>query len=454
MTFWIIVTLLMLTAAAGLALPVLQRRTAPMDAASHDLQVYKDQIAEIEAEHRRGDITAAEAEAARTEVARRMLAADARRQAAEGTPGGHGRIAAVIVALLVPLAAVGIYAKIGSPGMPAAPFAEKAPDGTERIDNLQAMAARLQRRLEADPTNKEGWRLLGQTFMELRRFDEAARSYEKALGLDAGNVDVMAAYGEALVFANEGTVAPASRAAFESVLATAPTNPRAQYYLAIADEQAGKRQAALDRWAALLKTAPPGAAWAVQARKRATALAGALGLDPAIVLPAAPAERGPSQQDIETARSMTPEQRQAMIASMVQQLADRLKENPDDLPGWLRLARAYTVLKQHGNARDTLAKAAALAPKNVDVLMLQGRAIRTASGNRQTAESVAVMRRVLTLDPKNVEALWLVGRAEVQDSKREDGLAKMQRAIDLLPAGVPARVELQKHLDSQRAKPK
>ncbi len=454
MTFWIIVTLLMLVAAAGLALPVLQRRAAPVDAASHDLQVYKDQVAEIEAEHRRGDITDADAEAARTEVARRMLAADARRQAAKGASAGSGRIAAVIVALLVPLAAVGLYVKLGSPGLPAAPYAEKAPDGTERIDNLQAMAARLQRRLEADPTNQEGWRLLGQSFMELRRFAEAARSFEKALGLDAGNAEIKAAYGEALVFANEGTVPPASRAAFESVLATAPANPRAQYYLAIADEQAGKRRAALDRWAALLKDAPAGAPWATQARKRATALATALGLDPTSVLPAETAARGPSKQDVEAAKSMTPEQRQAMISSMVQQLADRLKENPDDLPGWLRLARAYSVLKRHGEARDTLAKAAALAPKNVDVLMLHGRAIRTAAGNRQTAESIAIMRRVMTLDPKNAEALWLVGRAEVQDGKRETGLEKMQRAIDLLPADAPARGELQKHLDSQRAKPK
>ena len=454
MTFWIIVTVLMLAAAAGLALPVLQRRAAPMDSASHDLQVYKDQIAEIEAEHRRGDIADADAEAARTEVARRMLAADARRQAAGGAPDGRGRIAALIVALLVPLAAVGLYAKLGSPGLPAAPYAEKAPDGTERIDNLQAMAARLQRRLEADPANQKGWRLLGQTFMELRRFEEAARSYEKALGLDAGNADIQAAYGEALVFANEGTVPPAGRAAFESVLATSPANPRAHYYLAIADEQAGKRRAALDRWTALLKKAPPGAPWAAQARKRAIALATAMGLDPTGVLPAETAARGPNQQDIDTAEAMTPEQRQAMISSMVQQLADRLKETPDDLPGWLRLARAYSVLKRHGEARDTLAKAAALAPKNIDVLMLQGRAIRTAAGNRQTAESIAVMRRVLALDQKNTEALWLVGRAEVQDGKRDAGFKKMQRAIDLLPAGAAARAELQKHLDSQRAKPK
>lgn len=453
MTFWIAVTLLMLIAAAGLALPVLQRRDAPEDAAAHDLQVYKNQIAQIEADHRRGDISAAEMEAARTEVARRMLDADTRRQAAESAPGGRGRIAAVIVALLVPLAAVGLYARLGSPGLPAAPYAEKAPDGTERLDNLQAMAARLQRRLEADPTNHEGWQLLGRTFMELRRFDEAARSFEKALGLDAGNADVKAAYGEALVFANQGTVPPAGRAAFESVLASTPANPRAQYYLAIADEQAGKRRAALDRWAALLKDAPAGAPWAVQARRRATALAAALGLDPANVLPAETAARGPNQQEIDAAKSMTPEQRQTMIASMVQQLADRLKETPDDLPGWLRLARAYTVLQRHDDARDTLAKAAALAPKNIDVLMLHGRAIRSAAGNRQTPESLAVMRRVLALDPKNVEALWLTGRAEVQDGNREAGLQKMQQAIDLLPADAPARAELQKHLDTQRAKP-
>ncbi len=150
------------------------------------------------------------------------------------------------------------------------------------------------------------------------------------------------------------------------------------------------------------------------------------------------------------AQSMSPEDRQAMIELMVAQLAARLKEKPDDLNGWLRLGRSYSVLKKDMEARDALAKAAALAPENKDVLLLYGRAIRAAAGNKQTPESTAVMRQVLGIDPKNVEALWLVGMAEAEAGDRAAGTAKMEQALDQIPENAPNREALAKRLEELR----
>ena len=136
---------------------------------------------------------------------------------------------------------------------------------------------------------------------------------------------------------------------------------------------------------------------------------------------------------------------------MVQQLADRLKETPDDLQGWLRLGRSYTVLERHADARDALAKAAALAPDDANVLLLQGRAIRAAAGGEETPDSLAVMRRVLAIDPANVEALWLVGQSEIETGDRDAGLAKMQQALDRLPADAPDRDALVRRLEALKA---
>jgi cytochrome c-type biogenesis protein CcmH len=345
----------------------------------------------------------------------------------------------------VPVSAFLLYQDLGAPGLPDFPHDERSAMG-DRAPELRTLAEQLRARLEQDPTEVRAWILLGRTYAQLDEHEKAAKVYEKALGLDGGNADLRAAYGEALVLAAKGIVTPDARQTFETVLGKVPNDPRALFYLAVADEQGGKLKEALGRWATLIEASPPDAPWIGIARERAGKTAAALGLDPAKAVP--PALKGPTADDMAAARSMNPEDRRAMIEAMVQRLADRMKETPDDLQGWLRLGRSYTVVEKHADARDALAKAAALAPDNTEVLLLQGRAIRAAAGNNETPESLAVMRRVLALDPQNVEALWLVGLSEAATGDRDAGLAKMQQALDRLPADAPNRDALVQRLEA------
>lgn len=449
MIFWIAVLLLTLAAAAALLFPMLRRRPGARDAAEYDVEVYRDQLRQIERDRAEGLIGDREAEAGRAEVGRRLLAADARRETAR--PSGGGRPAwgaALAVGILVPVSAFLLYWDIGAPGLPGFPHGERGAAGGGTSE-LRALAAQIKSRLEQDPTEVKAWVLLGRTYARLDEHDKAAQVYEKALGLDGGNADLRAAYGEALVLAAKGVVTPAARQAFEAVLGKVPGDPRALFYLAVADEQAGRLKEALGRWSALIEASPPDAPWLAIARERAGKTAAALGLEPEKALP--PPAKGPTAGDVAAAQSMTPEDRRAMIESMVQQLADRLKETPDDLQGWLRLGRSYTVLERHADARDALAKAAALAPDDANVLLLQGRAIRAAAGGEETPDSLAVMRRVLAIDPANVEALWLVGQSEIETGDRDAGLAKMQQALDRLPADAPDRDALVRRLEALKA---
>jgi cytochrome c-type biogenesis protein CcmH len=452
MIFWIIAVLMMLAVAAVLLVPALRRGAEDTDAAEFDLEVYRHQLQQLDADKTAGLIGGAEADAAQTEISRRMLDADARRGA---TPAGQrpmpaSRWIAAATAAVVPLGAILLYADWGAPGVPGHPFAERGQQVSEQTTKLRARIAKLRENLEQNPENLEGWVLLATSLGALRDYDRASKAYEMALGLDAGNAGLVAAYGETLVLANNGVVTPAARAAFESALKKSAGEPRARFYLAIAEEQAGNNRAALDRWLALLKDSPPTAPWAKVARQRAINAAQAAGIEPDSVIPppaAAQKPPGPSSGDVAAAQSMSPEDRAAMIEGMVAKLADRLKEEPDDLEGWMRLGRAYTVLNRHGDAKNAMSNAARLAPKNVDILTLYARTLRTAAENKQTPESVAVMRKVLALDAKNIEGLWLVGRAEIANGKIEEGRAKMQQAIDSLPAGSPDRAKLQQHLD-------
>ena len=450
MIFWISLSLLTLAVVAALLLPLLRRRAGPLDAADYDVEVYRDQLRQIDRDRAAGLIGDREAEAGRAEVGRRLLAADARRSGNPTGPLRPGRGAALAVGVLVPVAALLLYTDLGAPGLPGFPHGERGARG-DRTPELRTLAAQIMKRLEQDPTEIRGWVLLGRTYVQLAEYDKAAQVYEKALTYDGDNSDLRAAYGEALVLAAGGTVTPEARRVFEDTLAKAPDDPRAMFYLALAEEQAGKPQDALDRWIALLKVSPPEAPWTAIARERATKTATALGLDPAAALP--PVPKGPTPGDVAAAQSMTPEERRAMIESMVHQLADRLKEQPDDLEGWLRLGRSYTVLERHAEARDALGNAAGIAPENTDVLLLQGRAIRAAAGAKETPESLAVMRRVLVLDPQNIEALWLVGLSEVEAGDRAAGISKMQQALERLPADAPNRDALAQRLEALKSQP-
>jgi len=449
MTFWIVAALILLAVTAVLLWPLLRGRATLRDASDFDMEVYRDQLRQVERDHAEGLIDDRAAEAARAEVGRRLLAADARRAAAAERPAVRpDRTVALAIGVLVPVCALLLYADLGTPDMPGFPFKERTAQGGGRTPELKVLEAQLRKHLEGEPTDLRAWSMLARTYMQLDQYDKAAQVYEKALVLDGGNAELMAGLAEAQVLAARGVVTPEARQGFEAVLKKEPHSPRALFYLATADEQAGKLQAALDRWKTLLGSAPPNAAWVKAAHDRAARTATALGLDPATVLPA-PA-KGPSAGDMAAAQSMSPEDRQAMIESMVAQLAARLKEKPDDLNGWLRLGRSYSVLKKDMEARDALAKAAALAPENKDVLLLYGRAIRAAAGNKQTPESTAVMRQVLGIDPKNVEALWLVGMAEAEAGDRAAGTAKMEQALDQIPENAPNRDALAKRLEELR----
>jgi cytochrome c-type biogenesis protein CcmH len=454
MIFWVVAVMIGMGVAAALLVPMLWRRAAPSDAAEFDMEVYRDQLRQIDRDRVDGLIDDVEAEAGRAEVGRRLLSADARRREGRGTaPARAGLGAASVVGILVPVCALLLYSDLGAPGLPAFPHGDRAA-GANRTAELQTLAAQLEKRLAQDPAEVRARVLLGRTYFQLAEYDKAADVYRKALSYDGGSAELLSAYGEALVLAAKGVVTPDAQQAFEGVLAKAQGDPRALFYLAVADEQGGRLKEALERWRSLLAASAPDAPWVAMTRERAEKTAAALGLDPATALPKAAEAKGPSADDVAAARSMRPDDRRAMIESMVQQLADRLKKTPDDLDGWLKLGRSYTVLEKHAEARDALAKAAALAPENTDVLLLQGRAIRAASGNRETPESLAVMHKVLALDARNIEALWLVGMAEVEAGERAAGIGKMQQALDQLPADAPNRTELARRLEALKSEAK
>jgi len=170
-----------------------------------DAAVYRDQLEEIESDRARGLIGDAEAEAARLEVARRLLATDSKMAESDNEPkvAKPARLALIGVALALPLAAVSLYLVYGSPRLPDQPLAARLQDPAAET-NIAALVARVEARLRAHPDEGEGWDVIAPVYLSARRYSDAAEAYRQAIRLLGASAQRLSGYGEALVLEQGG----------------------------------------------------------------------------------------------------------------------------------------------------------------------------------------------------------------------------------------------------------
>lgn len=396
---WIAGTLMTAAVLAVVLIPLLRRPSAPPPARGEfDLNVYKDQLAEIGRDLERGLLDDAEAEAARVEIQRRMLRLAGPDEAGDGDEGGAparqpgNRAVAAALCVLLPAGAFGIYFVLGSPNLPDRPFAERnianeitAREGRLERNEVLQLTAKLLKRLENTPGDAAGWVLLGRTYLTIDRFDDAIGAYQKAMEASGRRHDIAVDYAEALVLANEGLIGTEARGLFEGIGRAQPLNLKARYYLGLDMAQQGNLKGALQAWVDLAALSPAGAPWLGSVNQQIASAAQDLGVDPGTITPspetrelakskpAAPAPAlssapgtaapGPSAEEVKAAAQMSAGDRQQMIRSMVRRLAGRLEDEPDDLDGWRRLARAYEVLGETAKAKEAQARIEALTKK-------------------------------------------------------------------------------------------
>lgn len=368
MLLWMVLTAMCSAAAVAAAVPLIRRYEQSADRARMDLRIYDDQLHEVERDRAAGNIAAPEAEAARLEIQRRMLAATRQREAVKAVSPAWRVVAIFGVTALVVLGAINLYALEGRPdlasgaaGAVSTVASLPAPNSAGGTGSVDEMIASLETRLRQNPGDADGWRMLGWSYFNTQRYDRSADAYAKALALAPGNDDYRSSYAEALVQAAGGSVIPAAKSLFEETLRHDPKEPRARFYLALAREQAGDQGGALDLWVALLADAPADAGWTDDVRQHIANLGKATGRDVTAILAAGPApQASPAvQPDAAAIQAMPAQDQQAMINGMVEGLAQRLAQSPHDAQGWIKLMRARQVLSQPDLAREALKKASA-----------------------------------------------------------------------------------------------
>jgi cytochrome c-type biogenesis protein CcmH len=272
---------------------------------------------------------------------------------------------ALVVAGLLALTAVGIALARSSGGNQeeTGNVSANAMAPQQQAGGTDAMAAALREQLRQDPDNHRGWFMLGMSYRESGRFAEAEQAFRRASELAPNNANYLA-YRAEILLANGHDNPPTEAAAlFRRALAIEPGNPQARYYLATIKDMGGDHRGAIDDLVALVREAPAGAPWLAQVRDAATTIARDNHIDISGRLPPPAAPRGstataaipgPTPEQMQAARSIPPSQQDQMVRTMVDGLAARLRQNPRDADGWIRLMRSRMVLNDSAAAGEAL----------------------------------------------------------------------------------------------------
>jgi cytochrome c-type biogenesis protein CcmH len=368
MLFWIIAGLIAIAATGLLVAPL--RRSGGAGAPAQELAIYRDQLAEVDRDLARGTLDSAEAERARTEIARRLLAADRAGPAATAeAPGRPTTLLAAVTALLLVLGGVLAYAELGAPGYPDLPRSERLalaeqmratrPSQAEAEtavaaagiqappldDAYQELMEQLRSIVASRADDLEGWTLLSQHEMQTGNFAAAARAQEHVIALkgDGATADDLLDLVNRLVAAAGGQVSPEAEAVLDQILDRDEDNPGALYFTGLLYAQTGRADIAFRLWRPLVE-AGDGNPWGELARPMIGDAAFLAGVD------YAPPAAGPDMAGMAAIAALPAEEQAAAIAGMVEGLSTRLAQQGGSAEEWAMLIRALGVQGETGQA--------------------------------------------------------------------------------------------------------
>lgn len=338
MIFWLIaIAVTAITCAAllyaGRGRPVNASPGESADTTNH----FRQLLAGIDTDLAAGKISADEALGAKGELAREMIRAKAE---AKPAAAGFGRTALVSGAALVAAVALGVYALLGSPNLPAQPLASRADVAAQNMDLGDAIS-RIEARLAQDPNDIRGWTVLAPALVQIGRFADGANAYGRVIALSQPTAQLLTDQAEALLLAADGAGSSEAMTLLRRAADLDAADPQPRLYLA----------------AELTRTAD----YAEAARYWQSAIDLATGAEP--WLPAARQGLAVAQNDgVDT----TAADQAKMIGGMVESLSTRLYDEGGTVEEWTQLVRSYIVLGDLPNAQRAYDASVAAYPAAFD----------------------------------------------------------------------------------------
>lgn len=307
---------------------------------SPDVAFYQAKLEEIAHDIELATLSPQDAGAAKTEAARQLIAASEKETPNPGDASPpRSRLVTLGAILFVPALTLGLYSALGHPDWPDEPLEARLKAPVNSLD-INASIAKVEAHLAKHPEDGSGYEVLVSAYLYVGRIEDAVYAAQMALQKLGESPQRLSAYGETLVFVDNGMVSEEARKKFARAIAEGP-EPKALFYLGLAAAQGGDKSTARHYWEELLAESPPNAPWRSDLESRLADLNSHKAMpDQAAAIAALP-----------------PAERDAAIHAMIDRLAARLAENGQDIEGWLRLVRAYKVTNQVDKARAALAAA-------------------------------------------------------------------------------------------------
>jgi len=435
-----IAVLLTLLVVAWLIRPLLRSHiTHGVSSARLNAAIHRDQMLALEADLARGVISQQDFEATRDELQLRLLddTQSFEGQVLQASAGfWSGKRTAMTLGLSVPVLAVGLYLQLGTPAAIDPVATAKAGD-----QQMQQMINTLAERLKANPDNPKGWAMLARSYKAVERFEEAAQAFEKAGDLLNTEPDLLVDYADVLAVRANGNLEGKPMELVNKALSINPDHPLGLMIKGVAAYRRSDFKLAITQWEKLLTLLEPGSPDARQIEADIADARGKAGLTktpPSALIPppakidSATAETGKLPPvPAGAAAGMTPE----MINQMVDRLAARLKDNPDDVNGWARLARAYKVQGRASEAEQAYAKTGKLLDTDPDLMMQYADLLATRNKGDFKGKAQALINKALSINPKHPMALMMAGQAAYQAGNYDKAIAHWETVLTVLPAG-------------------
>lgn len=391
--------------------------------------IHRDQLHALETDLARGIISKQDFETTREELQLRLLDDT---ESFDATPTHHSigfwsaKRTATVIGLSMPVLALGLYLQLGTPAaidrIATASNSNNPHGGDEQV---KQMVEALVIKLKNNPDNPSGWAMLARSYKAMGRYDEAQQAFEKAGTFVSGNPDILIDHAELLGILAGNNLTGKPQQMIDAALRMNPEHPMGLMMAGVASYQTGDFKGAVTRWEKLLGLIQPGSSDAEQVQANIADAREKAGMPVAAsnMLPPVPAD---------AAAGMTPEK----INQMVDRLAARLKENPDDPAGWARLARAYRVQGRLDEAAGAYAKTGKLLDTDPDLLTQYADTLAMKASNLQ-GKPTELVNKALAIAPKHPMALMLAGQSAYQAGKYAVAIGHWEAVLTVLPANSP-----------------
>ena len=268
--FWLVCAVLVAIALAFVLPTLLEGSNTKVDKSGQkeaNVAVYRDQISELEADLATEIVSKEQFDQDRDEIERRLLDDMTPSGAVSSKPlkpAKEGRGAVYAVALGLPILAVAFYLKIGNPyaaptlETASAPAPAMAPNANGEMSQqrIEANVASLAKRLEQNPGDLDGWKMLARSYTSLEKYGEASAAYAKATALKSDDADLWADYAFTLAMASERKIEGKPTELIKKALQIDPENPKALELAGSAAFEARDYKQAIEYWETLLKKVP------------------------------------------------------------------------------------------------------------------------------------------------------------------------------------------------------